>query len=198
MLERLVKTCDVLVENFAPGALDRMRETTEHIHALNPRMIVASVKGFGPDPTRTARSTRTWRSAPAVRPRPRPPRRQHPPVTGAQIGDSGTGLRLALGIVQLYQRRAHGRGQQVLAAAGMACWSLCRVKLRDQQRLRPGPLGEYPGTARASRSAMPRRAPATNSGGGQPGVILKCKGWEMIQRLHLLHHQAPVWRRSAT
>src|SRR3954471_9941866 len=50
VLERLVKTCDVLVENFAPGALDRMGLTWEHIHALNPRMIVASVKGFGPGP----------------------------------------------------------------------------------------------------------------------------------------------------
>ena len=52
VLERLVKTCDVLVENFAPGALDRMGLTWEHIHALNPRMIVASVKGFGPGPVR--------------------------------------------------------------------------------------------------------------------------------------------------
>ncbi len=50
VLERLIKTCDVLVENFAPGALDRMGLTWEHIHALNPRMIVASVKGFGPGP----------------------------------------------------------------------------------------------------------------------------------------------------
>src|SRR4030081_3663209 len=50
VLERLVKTCDVLVENFAPGALDRMGLTWEHIHSLNPRMIVASVKGFGPGP----------------------------------------------------------------------------------------------------------------------------------------------------
>ena len=44
IVDRLIKTCDVLVENFAPGALDRMGFTWEHIHALNPRMIVASVK----------------------------------------------------------------------------------------------------------------------------------------------------------
>src|SRR6202044_304251 len=50
ILDRLVKECDVLVENFAPGALDRMGLTWEHIHKLNPRMIVASVKGFGPGP----------------------------------------------------------------------------------------------------------------------------------------------------
>ena len=50
ILDRLVRECDVLVENFAPGALDRMGLTFEHIHALNPRMIVASVKGFGAGP----------------------------------------------------------------------------------------------------------------------------------------------------
>src|SRR5258708_26209152 len=50
VLERLVKHCDVLVENFAPGALDRMGFTWARIQQLNPRMIVASVKGFGPGP----------------------------------------------------------------------------------------------------------------------------------------------------
>ena len=50
ILERLVKTCDVLVENFAPGALDRMGLTWERIQQLNPRMILASIKGFGPGP----------------------------------------------------------------------------------------------------------------------------------------------------
>ena len=50
ILDRLVRHCDVLVENFAPGALDRKGLTWEHIHKLNPRMIVASVKGFGPGP----------------------------------------------------------------------------------------------------------------------------------------------------
>jgi hypothetical protein len=48
VLESLIRHCDVLVENFAPGALDRMGFTWEHIQTLNPRMIVASVKGFGP------------------------------------------------------------------------------------------------------------------------------------------------------
>src|SRR3954468_19027913 len=49
-LEKLIQQCDVLVENFAPGALDRMGFTWERIQQLNPRMIVASVKGFGPGP----------------------------------------------------------------------------------------------------------------------------------------------------
>jgi formyl-CoA transferase len=50
VIDALIKHCDVLVENFAPGALDRMGFTWEYIHKLNPRMIVASVKGFGPGP----------------------------------------------------------------------------------------------------------------------------------------------------
>src|SRR5258708_14928 len=50
ILERLIKHCDVLVENFGPGTLERMGLTWEYIHKTNPRMIVASVKGFGPGP----------------------------------------------------------------------------------------------------------------------------------------------------
>jgi len=38
ILERLIKHCDVLVENFAPGALDRMGLTWEYIHKTNPRI----------------------------------------------------------------------------------------------------------------------------------------------------------------
>src|SRR6202007_3306647 len=136
VLESLVKHCDVLVENFAPGALDRMGLTWEHIQSLNPRMIVASVKGFGPGPYEDCKvyenvaqcaggsaSTTGFDDGP-------------PLVTGAQIGDSGTGLHLALGIVAaLYQRKTSGRGQRVLAAMQDGVLNLCRVKLRDQQRL---------------------------------------------------------------
>src|SRR5438105_3565415 len=143
ILDRLIKHCDVLVENFAPGALDRMGLTWEYIHKTNPRMIVASVKGFGPGPYEDCKvyenvaqcaggsaSTTGFRDGP-------------PLVTGSQIGDSGTGLHLALGIVcALYQRNRTGRGQRVLAAMQDGVLNLCRVKLRDQQRLAHGPLTE--------------------------------------------------------
>ena len=62
VLERLIKTCDVLVENFAPGALDRMGFTWERIQELNPRMIYASVKGFGPGPLRGLQGLRERRA----------------------------------------------------------------------------------------------------------------------------------------
>jgi len=195
ILDRLVKECDVLVENFAPGALDRMGLTFEHIHNLNPRMIVASVKGFGPGPYEDCKvyenvaqcaggsaSTTGFRDGP-------------PLVTGAQIGDSGTGLHLALGIVAaLYQRTRTGRGQKVLCAMQDGVLNLARVKLRDQQRLKHGPLTEYSqhGEGIAFGSATPRAG--NDSGGGQPGWILKCKGWEKDPDAYIYFiTQAPVW-----
>jgi formyl-CoA transferase len=196
VLERLVEHCDVLVENFAPGALDRMGFGWERIKALNPRMIMASVKGFGPGPYEDCKvyenvaqcaggsaSTTGFDDGP-------------PLVTGAQIGDSGTGLHLALGIVAaLYQRSATGRGQRVLAAMQDGVLNLCRVKLRDQQRLaRTGAMKEYPQYSNGKfGSAVPRAANA--SGGGQPGTIVKCKGWETDPNAYLYFiTQAPVWK----
>jgi formyl-CoA transferase len=195
ILEALVKKCDVLVENFAPGALNRMGFTWERISELNPRMIVASVKGFGPGPYEDckvyeniaqcaggAASTTGFDDGP-------------PLVTGAQIGDSGTGLHLALGIVAaLYQRNTTGRGQRVLAAMQDGVLNLCRVKLRDQQRLaRTGVMEEYPQYPNGVfGDAVPRAGNA--SGGGQPGWILKCKGWETDPNAYIYFiTQAPVW-----
>src|SRR6058998_3053288 len=195
VLIRLIKQCDVLVENFAPGALDRMGLTWEHIHKLNPRMIVASVKGFGPGPYEDckvyenvaqcaggAASTTGFREGP-------------PLVTGAQIGDSGTGLHLAFGIVSaLYQRIRTGRGQRVLCAMQDGVLNLARVKMRDQQRLKHGPLTEYSqyGEDIAFGDAVPRAG--NDSGGGQPGWILKCKGWEKDPDAYTYFiTQAPIW-----
>ena len=139
VLNRLIKNCDVLVENFAPGALDRMGLTWEYIHKLNPRMIVASVKGFGPGPyedckvyenvaqcTGGSASTTGFRDG-------------LPLVTGAQIGDSGTGLHLALGIVGalLSSTIAPAVAKGAHRHAGRRAQSR-RVKLRDQQRLAHG------------------------------------------------------------
>jgi len=196
ILEKLVKSCDVLVENFAPGALDRMGFTWQHIQQLNPRMIVASIKGFGPGPYEDckvyenvaqcaggAASTTGFDDGP-------------PLVTGAQIGDSGTGLNLALGIVAaLYQRNTTGRGQKVMAAMQDGVLNLCRVKLRDQQRLaRTGVMKEYPQYPHGKFGrAVPRAGNA--SGGGQPGSIVKCKGWETDPNAYLYFiTQAPVWK----
>src|ERR1700732_1830632 len=195
ILERLIKHCDVLVENFAPGALDRMGLTWDYIHKTNPRMIVASVKGFGPGPyedckvyENVAQCAGGSASTTGLRDGP-------PLVTGAQIGDSGTGLHLALGIVgAVYQRVRTGRGQRVLTAMQDGVLNLARVKLRDQQRLAHGPLTEYSqhGEGIPFGQAVPRAG--NDSGGGQPGWILKCKGWETDPDAYIYFiTQAPVW-----
>jgi formyl-CoA transferase len=185
----------VLVENFAPGALDRMGFSWERIQQINPRMIMASIKGFGPGPYQDCKvyenvaqcaggsaSTTGFDDGP-------------PLVTGAQIGDSGTGLHLALGIVTaLFHREKSGRGQRVSVAMQDSVLNLCRVKLRDQQRLdRTGVLKEYPQYPDGKfGEAVPRAGNA--SGGGQPGWILKCKGWETDPNAYIYFiTQAPVW-----
>lgn len=196
VLTRLVQECDVLVENFAPGALDRMGFGWDRIQEINPRMIMASVKGFGPGKYEDCKvyenvaqcaggsaSTTGFRDGP-------------PLVTGAQIGDSGTGLHLALGIVTaLFQREKTGRGQKVLAAMQDGVLNLSRVKLRDQQRLAAGPLKEYSqfGEGIEFGAATPRAG--NDSGGGQPGRILKCKGWETDPNAYTYFiTQAAVWK----
>jgi formyl-CoA transferase len=195
LIEGLMKTCDVLVENFGPGVLDRMGFTWERIQEINPRLIYASIKGFGPGPyedckvyenvaqcTGGSASTTGFRDGP-------------PLVTGAQIGDSGTGLHLCLGIVTaLFQRTTTGKGQRVTVAMQDGVLNLCRVKLRDQQRLTTGPLTEYSqyGQGIPFGEATPRAG--NDSGGGQPGWILKCKGWETDPNAYIYFiTQAPVW-----
>ncbi|WP_043640408.1 formyl-CoA transferase [Nonomuraea candida] len=167
----LVKSADILVENFGPGAVDRMGFPWERLQELNPRLIYASIKGFGPG--RYARfkayeviaqamggsmSTTGFEEGP-------------PLATGAQIGDSGTGIHAVAGILAaLYQREHSGRGQRVQVAMQHAVLNLCRVKLRDQQRLAHGPLREYPN--KTFGDEVPRSGNA--SGGGQPGWAVRC------------------------
>jgi formyl-CoA transferase len=197
VLTRLIKECDVLVENFAPGALDRMGFSWERVHEINPRIIMASIKGFGPGKYEDCKvyenvaqcaggsaSTTGFLDGP-------------PLVTGAQIGDSGTGLHLCLGIVTaLFQREKTGVGQRVSVAMQDSVLNLARVKMRDQQRLEAGPLKEYSqfGEGIPFGEATPRAG--NDSGGGQPGRILKCKGWETDPNAYTYFIiQAAVWEK---
>jgi formyl-CoA transferase len=169
---RLIQHCDVLVENFGPGALDRQGFTWEKIHEINPRIIYASIKGFGAgvyadfkayetvaQAMGGSMSTTGWEDGP-------------PTSTGSQIGDSGSGIHMVAAILAaLFQRTHTGRGQRVEVAMQDSVLNLVRVKLRDQQRLSHGPLAEYPNKTFADY--VPRSGNA--SGGGQPGAALKCK-----------------------
>src|SRR6201991_1589158 len=142
VLEALLRGADILVENFAPGAMDRLGFTWERVRELNPRLIFASLKGFGggalahamayepiAQATGGAMSTTGFDDGPPV-------------VTGAQVGDSGNAVHLFGAIcAALYQRTHTGRGQRVQISMRAGILNLCRVKLRDQQRLEHGPLG---------------------------------------------------------
>lgn len=197
IFNKLIQECDVMVENFAPGALDRMGFSWEKIQEINPRMIYASVKGFGPGKYEECKVYENVAQCAGGSASTTGMLGDIPMVTGAQIGDSGTGLHLALGIVTaLFHREKSGKGQRVSAAMQDGVLNLCRVKLRDQQRLAHGPLKEYSqfGENIPFGDSTPRAG--NDSGGGQPGKILKCKGWETDPNAYTYFiTQAAVWEK---
>ncbi len=72
--------------------------------------------------------------------------------------------------------------------------NLARVKLRDQQRLQHGPLTEYSQYGEGIPFGLATPRAGNDSGGGQPGWILKCKGWESDPDAYIYFiTQAPVW-----
>src|SRR5258706_6427828 len=201
VLERLIKKSDVLVENFGPGALDSMGFSWKHINELNPKLIVASVKGFSEGhhyedlkvyenvaqcAGGAASTTGFWDGPPTV--------------SAAALGDSNTGMHLAIGILTALIGRAQtGKGQKVAVSMQDSVLNLCRVKLRDQQRLdRLGFLEEYPQFPHGEfRDVVPGGGNA--GGGGQPGWVLKCKGWETDPNAYIYftiqgHAWAPICR----
>ena len=169
---KLLERSDVVVENFGPGVMDRLGYSWERINEINPEIIYASLKGFGPGALEKskayeniAQATGGAMSTTGVEDGP-------PGATSAQIGDSGNAVHLFGAIcAALYQRTQTGRGQRVQISMRAGILNLCRVKLRDQQRLEHGPLREYPN--REFGDFVPRSGNA--SGGGQPGWAVRCK-----------------------
>ena len=169
----LLRTSDVVVENFGPGVLDRLGFPWETIQTVNPRIIYASIKGFGSygpkkdfkayEPIAQAMGGSMSTTGLAEGP---------PLCTGSQVGDSGSGIHMVAAILAaLFQRTHTGRGQRVEVAMQDSVLNLVRVKMRDHQRLQRGPLPEYP--IEHFDDAVPRSGNA--SGGGHPGTALRCK-----------------------
>lgn len=168
---RLARESDVVVENFGPGVMDRFGFGWEQLQEINERLIYASIKGFSggkyadfkayeviAQAMGGSMSTTGFENGP-------------PSVTGSQVGDSGTGMHLVASILAaLFQRTHSGRGQRVQVAMQDSVLNLCRVKLRDQQRLAYGALREYPNEEFGDE--VPRSGNA--SGGGQPGWAVRC------------------------
>jgi len=187
----LLKKCDVVMENFGPGVLDRLGFSWPKIHDINPAIILASIKGFGSSGPYAdfkayenvaqamggAMSTTGFMEGP-------------PLVTGAQIGDSGTGLHLVIGILAaLHHRQRTGKGQFVEVAMMDSVMNLCRVKFRDHQRLAHGGLAEY-SMATEGMQHTPRSG--NDSGGGQLGNAIRCKPGGPNDFLYVVVQEA-VW-----
>ncbi|ALG11193.1 formyl-CoA transferase [Kibdelosporangium phytohabitans] len=195
LFTRMIGKFDIMVENFGPGAVDRMGFPWEKLQELNPRLIYASIKGFGEGPYTHYKAYEVVAQAMGGSMSTTGFEEGPPLATGAQIGDSGTGMHAVAGILAaLYQREQSGRGQRVTVAMQHAVLNLARVKLRDQQRLAHGPLKEYPN--KEFGDTVPRSGNA--SGGGQPGWAVRCApggpndyvyvivqpvGWEPITQL---------------
>jgi formyl-CoA transferase len=169
----LLKTSDVLVENFGPGVLDRLGFPWETIQTINPRVIYASIKGFGLfGPSSDLKAYESIAQAMGGSMSTTGLEDGPPLCTGAQIGDTGSGIHAVAAILAaLYQRTHTGRGQRVEVAMQDSVLNLVRVKVRDHQRLQHGPLAEYPN--KTFGSTVPRSGNA--SGGGHPGTALRCK-----------------------
>ena len=199
VMEKLIRDADVLVENFAPGAMDRMGLSWEYIHELNPRLIFGSVKGFNDDSPWSdlkvyenvaqcaggaASTTGFWDGPPTV--------------SAAALGDSNSGMHLLIGILTaLLARQKTGVGQKVSVSMQDAVLNLCRVKLRDQLRLeKVGYLEEYPQYPNGTfGDTVPRGGNA--GGGGQPGWVLKCRGWETDPNAYIYFTiQEQNWERT--
>ncbi|MDP1537633.1 MAG: formyl-CoA transferase [Burkholderiales bacterium] len=188
----LLKKCDIIMENFGPGVLDRFGFTWEKIREINPKIVMGSIKGFGSSGPyaefkayeNVAQAMGGAMSTTGV---PEGP----PFVTGAQIGDSGTGLHLAIGLLAaLHQANRTGKGQYVEVAMMDGVMNLCRVKWRDHQRLTRQALSEYSVPTHQGMGDVPRAG--NDSGGGQLGNAIRCKPGGPNDFLYIVVQEA-VW-----
>jgi formyl-CoA transferase len=134
LLRRLIETADVLVENMAPGTFARLGFDYPRLSEINPRLIFAQVKGFAPESPHANYLSfdmiaQAMGGTMGVNGHP-----DTPPVRpGPTIGDTGTGMLCAMGIVAaLYQRMTTGRGQHIQIAMRDAMLNYCRTPMSRQ------------------------------------------------------------------
>ena len=179
LFRQLLQKSDVLLENFGPGALERLGFGWEALHALNPRLIYASIKGFGTyGPNAHIKSyepvAQAMGGAMSVTGFPDNP----PTYVVPAIGDSGTGMHMAIGILAaLEQRHKTGQGQQVEVSMQDAIVNIMRVSLRDHQRF---------------GHAMPRRGNQASQ--TVPSTLYPCKGGGANDYVFINAWEPPQWR----
>jgi formyl-CoA transferase len=152
VLRRMIAKADVLMENMAPGTFARLGFDWPRLHALNPRLIFAQVKGFAPESPHANylafdMIAQAMGGTMGVNGHP-----DQPPVRpGPTIGDTGTGMLACIGILgALYQRMTTGRGQHVQIAMRDAMLNYCRTPMSRQAAMKeqlPRGGNTVPGTA---------------------------------------------------
>ncbi len=178
IFSQLLAKVDVLVENFGPGTLDRLGFTWEKMHEINPRLIVASAKGFGsagPYSKFKALEAIAQAMGGAMSTTGFPG--QAPLTSGAYIGDSGTGGNLVTGVLAaLLQRERTGLGQQVEVAMMDTVVNLCRLKvMHHQQEVNKHAMAEKAGAPHIDPDSWyVKRTGNVSSGTRQVGTTFKC------------------------
>src|ERR687888_139600 len=134
VMRKLIAEGDVMVENFAPGVIERLGFGYDEVRKINPRIIYAQIKGFAPEGPygnylafdMIAQSVGGALSTTGeIDGRPLKP--------GPTIGDTGSGLHTAIGILAaLYQRQITGRGQRIEVAMQEAVINFCRIAYASQ------------------------------------------------------------------
>jgi formyl-CoA transferase len=134
ILDELLRRADVLVENFGPGTMERLGLGWPALHALNPRLIAASIKGFGSSGPYAGYKSFEFVAQAMAGVMSLNGHVDGPPLkVPAGLGDTGAGLHLAVGILAaVVHRQSTGLGQQVEVAQQDAVANLTRVHIREQ------------------------------------------------------------------
>ena len=179
LFRQLLAKSDVLLENFGPGALERLGFGWKALSEINPRLVYASIKGFGTyGPNAHIKSyepvAQAMGGAMSITGFPENP----PTYVVPAIGDSGTGMHMAIGLLAaLQQRHTTGRGQQVEVSMQDAIVNIIRVSLRDHQRF---------------GHAMPRRGNQASQ--TVPSTLYPCQGGGPNDYVFINAWEAPQWR----
>jgi formyl-CoA transferase len=177
----LVKGADVLVENMGPGAMDRLGLGWEALHRLNPRLIAASVKGFGGGGPYADYKSFEWIAQAMAGAMSMTGSPDGPPTKAiGGLADTGAGLHTAIGILAaIIQRQATGVGQQVEVAQQEAVVNLLRIHLRESYATgKPAPR-----QGNRSAAAAPSNIYRCRPGGPNDYVFVHCATVDMWKAL---------------
>jgi formyl-CoA transferase len=187
LVKEMAGKADVFVENFAPGAIERLGLGWAALHALNPRLVYAQVKGFGQgSPYETNLAFDMIAQACGGTMAITGERDGRPCKPGPTLGDTGTGMLLAIGILgALFQRHATGKGRRV------------QIAMQDAQLQYT--RGAFVQHARTGERAM-RNGSRPLAGGMAPSGIYPCKPGGPNDWIYVFtsHANPEHWRRLLT